>query len=55
MLKSSNGTKIPVLTLIGIGLVVMGEPHNPCTVGTVLGRTPIVATSKTANHGFLQV
>ena len=54
-LKRTNGPH-RVGGVLGVGsLVYNGKGLVPSIAGLVLGRTPIVGTCKTANHGFLQV
>jgi hypothetical protein len=53
LLKSPNSTNIECVVLIVVVLVASAEGLIPCVVVIVLGRTPIVVISKTANHYFV--
>ena len=55
LLKSPHSTHIESVVLIAVALVAIVEVLNPRVVATVLGRTPIVVATKTANNIFLQV
>ena len=55
LLKSPHSTHIVWVVLIVVGLVAIVEVLAPRAVSSVLGGTPIIVVSKTANHGFLQV
>jgi len=49
LFKTPNGTNIVCVVLIVVVLIAIVEVLFPGVVGTVLGRTPIVGSSKTAN------